>query len=203
MKPPDESDDGAAISPEAFYAWLRRGLPGDLDTLRAEPAEALRRALVAAVESNIITAQPRDHEGPLRFRDLATLDPDDWRRALQSAGTAIPESTSLSVCARTLAMKSAGAYPDHAVRHGVTRWARELTSERIGWLAAVLEQNPDVKFLDLDYSPDSAALSAVDFGTLPDAARKCVLADLEAQQRIYRATGNVIPALEIMRASRM
>jgi hypothetical protein len=60
--------------------------------------------------------------------------------------------------------------------------------ERLGWLQIVVELNPDLAFLELDYSPHSAALEAVDFGALPAAARHLVIRDLSALSAISRST---------------
>lgn len=70
-----------------------------------------------------------------------------------------------------------------------------LSGERAGWLAVVLDRNPDVNFLQLDYLPDSADLNAVNFGTLSADARERVLGDLKACQRVFLARDRVTTAL--------
>jgi len=352
------------IPAEAFYGWLRGGMPSEWDALRAAPISTLRASLVGALDGNVIPAAIRDrldeilgrvpsaartqlatllggstlppdrlttvlahvdgvaavsdellaqlvadqtiasHEaeqlgltvslhrlaggepaivetmlktefpsvttGRLQHaRDLATLDPDDWHRALEAAGAPVPEGMSRATHARSLALDAAGAYPEDAFRQRVGRvpgeldrnverlralvdsnkdvFSRELderdlaklpdrdrdgvheahrvvrglanmhpglrlhevfskpggkaakiAAERIGWVSGVLERNPTVPFLDLDYLPDSLELAAVDFGTLPDDAKKLVVANLKAHRRIHAVTGNAIPAAEVM-----
>ncbi len=76
----------------------------------------------------------------------------------------------------------------------------KVVSERVGWLSTFYELNPEVGFIGLDYLPDSADLTDLKFGSLPEEARERVLADLKAQQRIYSIAGNPVPAVEIMEA---
>ncbi len=84
-------------------------------------------------------------------------------------------------------------------RDGVGNTVKSV-DERVGWLRTVFALNPSVDFLNLDYLPDSAALTDVQFGDLSKEARGLVLQDLKAHQRIHTVTNNAIPAREIMQA---
>lgn len=206
-------------------------------------------------------------------RDLALLEPEDWERVLEAAGSPAPEGIPTAEYARRLAMEAVAEFPHAAFVQRAThvpkgipaelntiqplleinanamaldfdkfdltamnetdqsllreahadlqRFANlhpglglqkvfsnrndtgktvELVRERVGWLSTVFDLNPDIDFLNLDYLPDSADLKDVQFGDLPKEARRLVLQDLKAHQRIYTVTNNAIPAREIMQA---
>ena len=76
--------------------------------------------------------------------------------------------------------------------------AVKIAETRIGWVSEVLARNPETKFTELDYLPDNPALTAIDFGDLPEDARALVLADFRAQRRMGAVAGNAIVAQELM-----
>ena len=64
--------------------------------------------------------------GLVAARDLTALDPGDWVRALQAAGAAIPEGTTIEAHARTRAIAATQAFPKDALRHRVGRVPDQL-----------------------------------------------------------------------------
>jgi len=85
-------------------------------------------------------------------------------------------------------------------KSGRTAETAKVVTERLGWINTVLEKNPAVNFLDLDYLPGSLELATVDFGTLPEDARARVVEDFKAGQRVEAVTENLIPAQEFLKA---
>src|SRR5204862_8050200 len=80
------------------------------------------------------------------------------------------------------------------------RDAAAVVAARTGWVADVLARNPDTRFSELDYLPDTPALSAIDFGDVPPEWRAQVLADLRMQRRVGAVAGDAVTAQELMRA---
>jgi hypothetical protein len=64
-------------------------------------------------------------------------------------------------------------------------------TERIGLLNRVWEQNPDVEVLKLDYSPNSADMTALNLKDYSALEQAMVLSTLKAYQRAFILTGDV------------
>jgi hypothetical protein len=93
------------------------------------------------------------------------------------------------------------SHPGLGLREAVEKEGRRATrtvATRLGWVAEVLERNPDTRFTELDYLPDNPALTAIDFGDLSAEARDFVLADFRAQRRVAAVADNAIAAQELM-----
>jgi hypothetical protein len=61
-------------------------------------------------------------------------------------------------------------------------------AERVGLLSRFQAQNPDVEFLFLDYTPDSADVEALNFEDFAADEQRMVLSTLKAYQRMYAVT---------------
>ncbi|MEO8554798.1 MAG: carboxypeptidase-like regulatory domain-containing protein, partial [Kofleriaceae bacterium] len=148
----------------------------------------------AVVAALLGTKFPALEQGTLQHaRELALLEPSELERALDEANAPRLDGIDRPTQARGLAIQIAATYPEDAFRI----WARRELGDTH---AAVLDRNPDVPFVELDYLPGSVGLAQVDFGELDAAARKQVVSDLHAQQRIHSVTGNAITASELRKA---
>jgi hypothetical protein len=76
--------------------------------------------------------------------------------------------------------------------------AAKIAATRIGWVSQVLARNPETKFLELDYLPDTPELTAIDFGDLSAEARALVLSDLRAHRRVNAVAGDAITTQQLM-----
>lgn len=72
--------------------------------------------------------------------------------------------------------------------------------ERIGWLNRVREQNSNVEFLKLDYSPDTEDVAALNFKGLSEAEQAGVKSALKSYQRVYFLTKDVGHVRTVMEA---
>lgn len=97
----------------------------------------------------------------------------------------------------------ANAHPSLGLREVFATGGREaaaIAATRTGWVADVLARNPETRFSELDYLPDTPALTAIDFGDVPPESRAQVLADLRIQRRVSAVAGDAVTAQELMRA---
>jgi hypothetical protein len=76
----------------------------------------------------------------------------------------------------------------------------EAISKRVGLLSSFKEQNPNIEFLTLDYSPDSEDIPKLNFSGLTTDERRMVLSTWKAHQRIYTVSKNVDHSKKILEA---
>ncbi len=76
----------------------------------------------------------------------------------------------------------------------------ERVTERIRLLDTVREQNPEVEFLALDYTPESADIAALDLSGLQLEEQRMVLSNFKAYQRTYGVTRDVEDANLVLEA---
>lgn len=91
-----------------------------------------------------------------------------------------------------------GEILDDSQRSAATK-ERQI-QERLALLTKFHAQNPDKEFLYLDYSPDSAELSTLDFSGFSDDGQHMVLTTLKAYQRTFFLTQNVDQARSMLEA---
>ena len=163
----------AQIYPDAAFRTRAARVPPQLDALVAQLQPLLK------LEKNALA---RDFD----TLDLGAIPPQD-REPLREAHAGV----------RALANAHPGLGLLDLFATG-DRDAARVAASRVGWVSDVLERNPGVKFLELDYLPDSPGLATVDFSGLPEGARDQVVADLRAHTRAHAVTGNVIAARELM-----
>jgi antitoxin component HigA of HigAB toxin-antitoxin module len=100
-------------------------------------------------------------------RDLASLEPEDWERVLERAGSPAPGGVTRAQYARGLAMEAVGSFPHAAFVQRATRVPAEMPDE-LKTIQPLLERNKDAVITDFD-ALDLAGISNGEREALRDA----------------------------------
>ena len=185
----------AGTTPDAFARSLA------LNAVARFPNTALfgRTARIPAnTASQLATLQPllelnADGNALAQPFDSLKTDglPPDGIQALRDAFAAVRATANLNPGLGLVQLLSAPGDASAAIA---------ATNQRIGWMTTVQSLNPTFDFLDADFTPESADLAAINFGSLADDAKRAVIANLKAAQRAYAVTDNALAAVELMGA---
>jgi hypothetical protein len=116
-----------------------------------------------------------------RARDLATLEPEDWERALEESAWESPNGVSRKQYARSLAIGAAGEFPQTGFVHRTTRIPTGI-EDQLSTIQPLLEKNEAILTRDF---------SELDFEGISDEDRK----SLRAAHTDLRHFANIHPGL--------
>lgn len=189
----DQPVDGNA----RFRTIARLGRDGWLKAITAggvtPPGGSTKEEFARRLDRTMTGLFPTD---AMMTRVLASPNRTVLTKALGSNATAA-ERGQLSELVRT----HPGLRLDDIVDSTATPEAKaEEIEARVDLLKKVYEGNPEVELLTLDYTPDSADVTGLHFGTMTRTERRMVLDDLKAHQRIFALTDDVDDAHRLLRA---
>lgn len=190
--------DDAIITPVTF-----RKLAEDL----AIGKEAARRFAVTAdvvtfADSNIDLARQLVRCGGDKAPDaayVARLTADEWKEALSMAGTTVPPGLTLSAYARKLQKRAQSFFPTTAFQ-ALTQQvpADEPAAARLALVQKLVDLNPTVEFVSLDYRKGSEDLARLNTGDLSADQARQAFSTMKTRQRMFALTRDVETAVNVM-----
>lgn len=186
--------------------------PATFERLADDPAIGRGPARRFAVTADAVTLAdgsialarhliPHGGDAPRSAAYLAALSADDWKEALSRARAVVPPGLGLSGYARKLQKRAQNFFPTTAFQALAPRLEPDdAASAGFALVRKVVELNPTVEFVSLDYRKDSDDLARVNTGTLAADEIRQVFRVMKARQRVFALARDVSTATEVLAA---